>query len=164
MRYGASAAVVTTKGDTVVAKFFARNGPSGWDSQAWMSRADQSFSRQKPNTYASIAVGSSSTALRDAGLNSTAVVTAGMTQTTLANLIQTTLAAGKPIIAVKTGRSRASQQAAKSHTGAIAGDYAAFLADVKFQAVPTRNVLLFTPMPHSVTLSVWKVVRLALPF
>ena len=38
------------------------------------------------------------------------------------------LAAGKPIMAIKTGRSQASQAAAKSHTGAIAGDYAAFLA------------------------------------
>ncbi len=38
------------------------------------------------------------------------------------------LAAGKPIIAIKTGRSAASQEAAKSHTGAIAGDYASFLA------------------------------------
>ncbi len=35
---------------------------------------------------------------------------------------------GKPILAIKTGRSLASQEAAKSHTGAIAGDYAAFLA------------------------------------
>ena len=32
----------------VVAKFLARNGPSGWYSQPWMSRADQSLSRQKP--------------------------------------------------------------------------------------------------------------------
>ena len=38
------------------------------------------------------------------------------------------LAAGKAVIAIKTGRSVASQEAAKSHTGAIAGDYAAFLA------------------------------------
>ncbi len=35
---------------------------------------------------------------------------------------------GKPIIAIKTGKSLASQQAAQSHTGAIAGDYAAFQA------------------------------------
>ena len=48
MRNGASASGVTTHGEIVVAKFFARNGPSGWYSQAWMSRADQSFSRQKP--------------------------------------------------------------------------------------------------------------------
>lgn len=38
------------------------------------------------------------------------------------------LAAGKPIIAIKTGKSRAGQEAALSHTGAIAGDYAAYLA------------------------------------
>lgn len=38
------------------------------------------------------------------------------------------LVAGKPIIAIKTGRSVASQEAARSHTGAIAGDHAAFLA------------------------------------
>ena len=31
-----------------MAKFLARNGPSGWYSHAWMSRADQSLSRQKP--------------------------------------------------------------------------------------------------------------------
>ncbi len=38
------------------------------------------------------------------------------------------LVAGKPILAIKTGKSIASQEAAKSHTGAIAGDYAAFMA------------------------------------
>lgn len=38
------------------------------------------------------------------------------------------LAAGKPIIAIKTGKSHAGQQAAQSHTGAIAGDYEAFRA------------------------------------
>ncbi len=36
--------------------------------------------------------------------------------------------AGKPIIAIKTGRSAGSQAASKSHTGAIAGDYATFEA------------------------------------
>ena len=30
----------------VLPKFLARNGPSGWYSQPWTSRADQSFSRQ----------------------------------------------------------------------------------------------------------------------
>lgn len=38
------------------------------------------------------------------------------------------LEAGKPIIAIKTGMTVKSQQAAQSHTGAIGGDYAAFLA------------------------------------
>ncbi len=52
-RYGASASRVTIQGEIVVAKFFARNGPSGWYSQAWMSRADQSLSRHRPNTCAS---------------------------------------------------------------------------------------------------------------
>ena len=47
-RNGASASGVTTHGEIVVQKLFARNGPSGWYSQPWMSRADQSLSRQKP--------------------------------------------------------------------------------------------------------------------
>lgn len=38
------------------------------------------------------------------------------------------LKAGKPLIAIKTGASEGSAQAAASHTGAIAGDYAAYLA------------------------------------
>ncbi len=38
------------------------------------------------------------------------------------------LAAGKPIIAVKTGKSAKSRAAAQSHTGAISGDYEGFLA------------------------------------
>ncbi len=38
------------------------------------------------------------------------------------------LSLGKPIIAIKTGKSHAGQEAALSHTGAIAGDYAAYLA------------------------------------
>ena len=37
------------KGDTDVANDFPRNGPSGWYSHFWMSRADQSFSKQNPN-------------------------------------------------------------------------------------------------------------------
>jgi hypothetical protein len=42
--------MVTIHGEIVVAKFLARNGPSGWYSQAWMSRADQSFSSTAPKT------------------------------------------------------------------------------------------------------------------
>ena len=38
------------------------------------------------------------------------------------------LAAGKPIIAIKTGRSLKSREAAQSHSGAVAGDYAAYEA------------------------------------
>jgi acyl-CoA synthetase (NDP forming) len=37
-------------------------------------------------------------------------------------------AAGKPIIAIKTGKSQKSRDSARSHTGAIAGDYTAFAA------------------------------------
>ena len=33
-----------------MANDLARNGPSGWDSQACRSRADQSLSRNTPNT------------------------------------------------------------------------------------------------------------------
>jgi acyl-CoA synthetase (NDP forming) len=38
------------------------------------------------------------------------------------------LAIGKPILAIKTGATAQSQAASASHTGAIAGDYAAYLA------------------------------------
>ncbi len=38
------------------------------------------------------------------------------------------LVAGKPIVAIKTGRSLRSRAAAQSHTGAIAGDYEAYAA------------------------------------
>lgn len=38
------------------------------------------------------------------------------------------LRSGKPIIAIKTGKSQKSRDSARSHTGAIAGDYAAFAA------------------------------------
>ena len=38
------------------------------------------------------------------------------------------LAAGKPILAIKTGATDKSRAAAQSHTGAIGGDYAAYLA------------------------------------
>ena len=48
-RAGAPRAL-TSHGDIEVAKLLPRNGPSGWYSKAWMSRADQSFTRQKPKT------------------------------------------------------------------------------------------------------------------
>ena len=48
-RAASSAASGTTHGDTEVAKDFARNGPSGWLSQTWMSRALQSLTSMKPN-------------------------------------------------------------------------------------------------------------------
>ena len=48
-RNGASASSVTTHGDTVVMKLLARKGPSGCASQRWMSRADQSLTRDRPN-------------------------------------------------------------------------------------------------------------------
>lgn len=38
------------------------------------------------------------------------------------------LEAGKPVMAIKTGRSQNSRDAAASHTGAIAGDFAAWMA------------------------------------
>ena len=38
------------------------------------------------------------------------------------------IAAGKPVLAIKTGATQKSQAAALSHTGAIGGDYAAYLA------------------------------------
>lgn len=38
------------------------------------------------------------------------------------------MAVGKPIVAIKTGRSQKSREAAESHTGAIGGDYATFEA------------------------------------
>ena len=42
--------MVTIHGEIVVAKLLARNGPSGWYSQACMSRADQSLSSTTPKT------------------------------------------------------------------------------------------------------------------
>ena len=51
-RKGASASMVTTQGEMVLLKFLARNGPSGWYSQVWMSRADQSLRRQRPKRRA----------------------------------------------------------------------------------------------------------------
>ena len=60
-QYGANASGEITHVDTVVAKLFPRNGPSGRYSQDWMSRADQSLSRQYPATWSaatSIGIGS----------------------------------------------------------------------------------------------------------
>ena len=53
VRNGSSASSVTTHGATVVAKLFARKGPSGWYSQLCMSRADQSFTRHSPKRRSS---------------------------------------------------------------------------------------------------------------
>src|SRR5438045_7674294 len=50
-RNGSSASSVTTHGEMLVQKFFAKNGPSGWYSQAWMSRALQSFIKTKPKMW-----------------------------------------------------------------------------------------------------------------
>ena len=47
---GASASRGTSHGDTDVANDLPRNGPSGWYSKAWMSRADQSFTSTNPNS------------------------------------------------------------------------------------------------------------------
>ena len=44
--YATDDVISKTRGEIVLPKFLDRNGPSGWYSQAWMSRADQSFSRQ----------------------------------------------------------------------------------------------------------------------
>src|SRR4051812_36988258 len=52
-RYGSSASHVTTHGDIVVAKLLARKGPRGWYSHDWMSRADQSLTRQMPKMWSS---------------------------------------------------------------------------------------------------------------
>src|ERR1700730_14366035 len=48
LRKASRASKVTIQGEMLVQKFFARNGPSGWYSQAWMSRALQSFIKTKP--------------------------------------------------------------------------------------------------------------------
>ena len=46
---------MTTQGLIVVAKFFALNGPSGWYSHFWTSRADQSFTMHRPKMWSSAA-------------------------------------------------------------------------------------------------------------
>jgi acetyltransferase len=51
------------------------------------------------------------------------------------------LEAGKPIVAIKTGATAKSQAAAQSHTGAIGGDYAAYLAMCeRYGIVNCRNL------------------------
>jgi hypothetical protein len=52
-RKGASASIVTIHGESVLAKFFDRKGPSGWYSQPWMSRALQSLNSAIPKTWSS---------------------------------------------------------------------------------------------------------------
>src|ERR1700733_3674447 len=47
-RKGSRAAMGVIQGEMVVAKFLERNGPRGWDSQDWRSRADQSLRRPTP--------------------------------------------------------------------------------------------------------------------
>ena len=56
-RASSSAASGTIHGEIDVAKDLPRNGPSGRYSHAWMSRADQSLTRQTPNTWSANAVG-----------------------------------------------------------------------------------------------------------
>jgi len=51
------------------------------------------------------------------------------------------LAAGKPMIAIKTGRSQKSREAAQSHSGAVAGDYAAYLAMCERYGIVTVETL-----------------------
>jgi acetyltransferase len=51
------------------------------------------------------------------------------------------LAMGKPVLAVKTGATALSQAASKSHTGAIAGDYAAYLAMCERYGIVNRRSL-----------------------
>jgi acetyltransferase len=51
------------------------------------------------------------------------------------------LAAGKPIIAIKTGKSQKARDSAQSHTGAIAGDYGAFTAMCERYGIVTCRTL-----------------------
>src|SRR5438270_1797773 len=50
-RAAPSASSGTTQGDIDVANDLPRNGPSGWYSHAWMSRALQSLSSTSPKTW-----------------------------------------------------------------------------------------------------------------
>jgi len=49
---GSNASARTTQVLMVVPKFFALKGPSGVDSHAWTSLADQSFISTTPNKFA----------------------------------------------------------------------------------------------------------------
>lgn len=51
------------------------------------------------------------------------------------------LQAGKPIITIKTGKSQKSREAARSHTGAISGDYAGFQAMCERYGIITCDTL-----------------------
>jgi acetyltransferase len=51
------------------------------------------------------------------------------------------LEVGKPIIAIKTGKSQKSREAAQSHTGAISGDYAGFRAMCERYGIVTCDTL-----------------------
>jgi acetate---CoA ligase (ADP-forming) len=51
------------------------------------------------------------------------------------------LAAGKPIVAIKTGKSQKSRDSAQSHTGAISGDYGAFTAMCERYGIVTCRTL-----------------------
>jgi acetate---CoA ligase (ADP-forming) len=51
------------------------------------------------------------------------------------------LAAGKPIVAIKTGKSQKARDSAQSHTGAIAGDYGAFTAMCERYGIVVCNSL-----------------------
>ncbi|MEA2987663.1 MAG: hypothetical protein QOG83_374 [Alphaproteobacteria bacterium] len=51
------------------------------------------------------------------------------------------LAAGKPIVAIKTGKSQKSRDSAQSHTGAISGDYGAYTAMCERHGIVTCQTL-----------------------
>jgi acetyltransferase len=51
------------------------------------------------------------------------------------------LEAGKPVLAIKTGATQKSRSAAQSHTGAIGGDYAAYLAMCERYGITTCRSL-----------------------
>lgn len=81
--------------------------------------------------------------------------------------LQRAAAAGKPVIAIKSGRSQAGAQAAASHTGALAGDdslYAACLAqggalrvDSLTDMMDVARLFLFDSVPAGTRLAVMSV-------